>query len=268
MRPLRRMSLPSTPDQALAGRTALVTGAFSGLGLHFARVLAAHGAKVALTGRRIELGRTVADEIGAAIVRPGEVRAYAIDVTEPASVAETIATISAELGAPAIVVNNAGTVARAPSLELSEADWKSVLDVNLSGVFRVAQASAREMVRSGTRGTIINIASILGLRVRAQVAAYAASKAAVVQLTQALALEWAEHGIRVNAIAPGYFETDINRDLLRSPIGQAIVARIPQQRVGQLGELDGPLLLLASDASSYMTGTVIPVDGGHLVSTL
>jgi NAD(P)-dependent dehydrogenase (short-subunit alcohol dehydrogenase family) len=166
------------------------------------------------------------------------------------------------------VVNNAGIPARAPSLELSEAQWQGAIDVNLSGVFRVAQASAREMVRTGTHGTIINIASILGLRVRAQVAAYAASKAAVVQLTQALALEWAEHGIRVNAIAPGYFDTDINRDLLKSPVGQAIVARIPQQRVGELSELNGPLMLLASDASSYMTGTVIPVDGGHLVNTL
>jgi NAD(P)-dependent dehydrogenase (short-subunit alcohol dehydrogenase family) len=258
----------STPDQALGGRIALVTGAFSGLGLHFAQVLAAHGARVALAGRRIDLGRTVADEIGAAIGRAEDVRAYAMDVTDAASVADAIAAICAELGAPAIVVNNAGTVARAPSLALSEADWQGVLNVNLSGVFRVAQASAREMVRSGTHGTIINIASILGLRVRAQVAAYAASKAAVVQLTQALALDWAEHGIRVNALAPGYFETDLNRELLRSPTGQAIVARIPQQRVGQLAELDGPLLLLASEASSYITGAVIPVDGGHLVSTL
>ncbi|MGZ5267363.1 MAG: SDR family NAD(P)-dependent oxidoreductase [Caldimonas sp.] len=255
-------------DHELEGRTALVTGGFSGLGRHFARVLAAHGAKVALAGRRIDLGRTVAAEIRAAGARAGDVRAYEMDVTDRASVAEAIARVSAELGAPAIVVNNAGTVARAPSLELGEADWLGVLDVNLSGVFRVAQASAREMVRTGTRGTIINIASILGLRVRSQVLAYAATKAAVVQLTKALALEWAEHGIRVNAIAPGYFETDLNRELLRSPAGQAIVARIPQQRVGQLAELDGPLLLLASDASSYMTGTVIPVDGGHLVNTL
>ena len=252
----------------LTGKTALVTGAFSGLGLHFARVLAAHGAKVALAGRRIDLGRTVAAEIGAAVARPADVRAYALDVTDPASVADAIAGISADLGAPAIVVNNAGTVARSASLELDEDAWNGVIDVNLSGVFRVAQASAREMVRSGTRGTIINIASILGLRVRSQVVAYAATKSAVVQMTKALALEWAELGIRVNAIAPGYFETDINRDLLRSPVGQAIIARVPQQRPGQLAELDGPLLLLASDASSYMTGAVIPVGGGHLVSTL
>jgi len=183
-------------------------------------------------------------------------------------VADAIAGISADLGAPAIVVNNAGTVARSPSLELDEAAWNGVIDVNLSGVFRVARASAREMVRTGTRGSIVNIASIMGLRVRSGVVAYAASKAAVVQITKALALEWAEHGIRVNAIAPGYFETDITRDLLRSPVGQAIVARIPQQRPGRLEELDGPLLLLASDASSYMTGAVVPVDGGHLVSTL
>ena len=252
----------------LTGKTALVTGAFGGLGLHFATVLATHGAKVAIAGRRIELGRTVAAGIGAALARPDDVRAYELDVTDAASVADAIAKISADLGAPAIVVNNAGTVARGPSLELGEDVWNGVLDVNLSGVFRVAQASAREMVRTGMRGTIVNIASVLGVRVRSQVVAYAATKAAVVQLTKALALEWAEHGIRVNAIAPGYFETEINRDLLRSPVGQAIVARIPQQRPGRLEELDGPLLLLASDASSYMTGAVIPVDGGHLVSTL
>lgn len=255
-------------EHTLDGRTALVTGAFSGLGRHFAHVLAARGAKVALAGRRIDLGRTVAAEIGAAVARPDDVRAYALDVTDPASVWDAMARLGAELGTPAIVVNNAGTVARAPSIDVEDEDWNAVVDVNLSGVFRVAQASARAMVAAGTRGTIINIASIMGLRVRAQVAAYAATKAAVVQLTKALALEWAEHGIRVNAIAPGYFETDITRDLLRSPTGKAIIARIPQQRVGQFAELDGPLLLLASDASSYMTGAVIAVDGGHLVSTL
>ena len=252
----------------LQGRTALVTGGFSGLGLHFAEVLAAQGAKVAVAGRRIELGRTQADAIGARIGRPGEVRAYRADVTDSASVAEAFGQATADLGVPTIVVNNAGSVARAPSVDVTDEDWNAVVDVNLSGVFRVAQAAARAMLKAGAPGSIINIASILGLRVRPQVASYAATKAAVVQLTKALALEWAGHGIRVNAIAPGYFETEINREMLRSPVGQAIVARIPQQRVGQLAELDGPLLLLASDASSYMTGSVITVDGGHLVGTL
>jgi NAD(P)-dependent dehydrogenase (short-subunit alcohol dehydrogenase family) len=252
----------------LQGRTALVTGAFSGLGRHFAGVLAAQGAKLALVGRRIELGRELAAEMGTAVGRPDDIRAYAVDVTDAASVSDGFAAVSAELGVPTIIVNNAGTVLRSASVDVSASDWRSVVDVNLNGVFLVAQAGAREMIRAGRPGTIINIASILGLRVRSQVASYVATKAAVVHLTQALALEWAAHGIRVNALAPGYFETDINREFLQSDAGQAIVARVPQKRVGQLAELDGPLLLLASDASSYMTGTVIAVDGGHLVSTL
>ena len=256
------------PPFDLTGRSALVTGAFGGLGQHFAQVLAAHGARVALVGRRISLGHSVAAAIGAAVGRPADVRAYAMDVTDRASVQAAFAQAAAELGVAGIVVNNAGNVARQASLDVTEADWNAVIDVNLSGVFRVAQAAARQLVSAGQPGSIINIASILGLRVRPQVASYAATKAAVVQLTHALALEWAPQRIRVNALAPGYFETDINRDLLRSDAGQALIQRIPQGRVGQMAELDGPLLLLASDASAYMTGAVIPVDGGHLVNTL
>jgi NAD(P)-dependent dehydrogenase (short-subunit alcohol dehydrogenase family) len=252
----------------LGGRTALVTGGFSGLGLHFARVLAGHGARVAIIGRRIALGEEVARQISSDVARIGDVRAYECDVTQGDSVRGAFAKAADELGVATIVVNNAGTVIRAPSVELGDAEWRAVVDVNLSGVFRVAQVAAAQLIQAAQPGTIINIASILGLRLRPQVAAYAATKAAVVQLTKALALEWAEHGIRVNALAPGYFETDINRELLRSPAGQALISRVPQKRVGQLGDLDGPLLLLASDASAYMTGAVIPVDGGHLVNSL
>jgi len=252
----------------LQGRTALVTGGFSGLGLHFAQVLAAQGASVALAGRRIELGREVAQRIASEPGCAGRCRAYALDVTAAASVQECLQRVSTELGTPDVLINNAGTAGRGPSLEVGESDWAQVIDVNLNGVFRVAQATARTMLSAGRGGSIVNIASILGLRVRAQAAAYAASKAAVVQLTKALALEWAPYGIRVNAIAPGYFETDLNREFLASPTGRELVARIPQRRVGEMHELDGPLLLLASDASAYMTGSVIPVDGGHLVNTL
>jgi NAD(P)-dependent dehydrogenase (short-subunit alcohol dehydrogenase family) len=142
-----------------------------------------------------------------------------------------------------------------------------VIDVNLNGTWRVAQAAGRHMQAHGG-GSIINIASILGLRVAQQVPAYAASKAALIQLTQALALEWARHGIRVNALAPGYIETDLNREFFASDAGQALIRRVPQRRLGQARELSAPLLLLASDASSFMTGSVLVVDGGHLISTL
>ena len=190
-----------------------------------------------------------------------------MDVTDAASVEAAFAGISAALGPVDILVNNSGIAKTAPALSLSDEDWTSVVDVNLNGAFRCAQSAARQMKQNGG-GVIINIASILSFRVTAQVPAYAATKAGLVQMTHALALEWARDNIRVNALAPGYIATDINSDFFASPAGEAMIKRIPQRRLGQPTDLDGPLLLLASDASAYMTGSVITADGGHLQSTL
>jgi NAD(P)-dependent dehydrogenase (short-subunit alcohol dehydrogenase family) len=167
-----------------------------------------------------------------------------------------------------ILINNAGVATTRAALELAEEDWGMTLDTNLKGAWLVAREAARRLVAHRAQGTIVNVTSILGLRVAGSVAAYAASKAGLLQLTRALALEWARHGIRVNAIGPGYIETDLNREFFASEQGQAIVKRIPQHRLGQSSDLDGALLLLVSDASRYITGSVITVDGGHLVSSL
>ncbi|MGS1009667.1 SDR family NAD(P)-dependent oxidoreductase [Achromobacter anxifer] len=249
----------------LRNKRALVTGAFGGLGAEFARTLSAAGAHVALAGRRLQAGEQLAAQLAAP---DRQACAIALDVTQPDSVAGLFDAASERLGgAIDILVNNAGITATGPALEHTEADWMDVIDVNLNGTWRVAQAAGRHMQAHGG-GSIINIASILGLRVAQQVPAYAASKAALIQLTQALALEWARHGIRVNALAPGYIETDLNREFFASDAGQALIRRVPQRRLGQARELSAPLLLLASDASSFMTGSVLVVDGGHLVSTL
>ena len=245
------------------GRVALVTGASSGLGEHFARILAARGARVVVAARRTDRLSKLVAEIGAA---GGEAHAIALDVTSVESVGKAFASLP--WGAPDIVVNNAGVAQAKPSIELTEADWRGVMDTNLDGAWRIAQASARAMVAAKKGGSIVNIASILGLRVASSLLAYATAKAALVQLTQALALEWARHGIRVNAIAPGYIETDMNREFFATDAGQAVVKRVPQRRIGMPHNLDGALLLLASDAGSYMTGSVVVVDGGHVVSSL
>jgi NAD(P)-dependent dehydrogenase (short-subunit alcohol dehydrogenase family) len=191
-----------------------------------------------------------------------------MDVTDPDSVREAIDSVAAELGPITVVVNNAGVAVTKPFLEVSEQDWSDVVDVNLTGAWRVAQAAARHMRDHGQGGSIVNIASITGLRVAGAISAYVASKAGLIQLTKAMALELARYSIRVNALAPGYIETDINRDFFTSDAGQALIKRIPQRRIGKAEELDGPLLLLCSDASSYMTGSVLVADGGHLVSSL
>jgi len=249
----------------VGGRIALVTGASSGLGDNFARVLARHGATVAVAARRVDrLAALVAD-----IERDGgKAVPVTMDVSDPASVAAGIAEVVAHAGTPDIVVNNAGVAQVKPSLDLTEEDWRGVMNTNLDGAWRVAQGSARAMVAAGKGGSIINIASVLGMRVATNLLAYAAAKAALIQVTEALALEWARHRIRVNAIAPGYIETEMNRDFFKSEAGQAVVKRVPQRRIGTPADLDGALLLLASDASSYMTGSTVVVDGGHVVNSL
>lgn len=239
----------------LSEKQALVTGASSGLGQHFAGVLARAGAKVTLAARRVDKVEAVAASL------PGATAAL-LDVTDPNSVAALFDNASFD-----VVINNAGIALDCRAIETSADDFQKVIDTNLTGVFTVARAAAQKMQSHGG-GSIVNIASILGLRVAGNVAAYAASKAAVVQLTKALALEWARHEIRVNALCPGYIETPINADFFATEAGTAIIKRIPQRRLGQLTELDAPLLLLASEASAYMTGSVLAVDGGHLVSSL
>jgi NAD(P)-dependent dehydrogenase (short-subunit alcohol dehydrogenase family) len=167
-----------------------------------------------------------------------------------------------------LIFNNAGLVRNGPALDQSEEDWDAVIKTNLKGMFLVAQASARAMRAHARAGSIINIASILGLRQAGGILSYAVSKAGVIQMTKIMALELARYEIRVNALAPGYFDTELNSDFWASEQGKAMIRRIPQRRLGRLEDLDGPLLLLASDASTYITGSVLAVDGGHLVSAL
>jgi NAD(P)-dependent dehydrogenase (short-subunit alcohol dehydrogenase family) len=227
--------------------------------------LATAGAAVGLVGRRIAEGERFAQELRA---QGANAFACAMDVTQRESVAAAFGRVSNALGPITVLVNNAGVAVTRPFIDLSEEDWASVIDVNLNGAWRVAQAGARHMRMHAQGGSIVNIASITGLRVAGALSAYVASKAGLIQLTKAMALELARYDIRVNALAPGYIETDINREFFAGEAGQALIKRIPQRRIGKPQELDGPLLLLASDASSYMTGSVIVADGGHLVSSL
>lgn len=249
----------------LTARHALVTGASSGLGAHFARTLARAGAVVTVAARRVQASAAVVDTIRA---EGGEAGAVTIDVTSVASIEDGLRQAEALSGPITVLVNNAGVALTCRALDLDEDGWDRVVDTDLKGVWLTAQAVARRLVAHGLGGSIVNIASILGLRVAGAVAPYAAAKAGVIQLTKALALEWARHGIRVNALAPGYIATEINRDFFAGEAGAALVKRIPQRRLGSPTDLDGPLLLLASDAGAYMTGSVLTVDGGHLVGSL
>lgn len=244
----------------LIGKKALITGASSGLGMHFARVLAHAGADVCLAARR----QNKLDNIAADIKEMGRnVCVAAIDVSDEDSVIKGVDQAWDDLGGIDILVNNAGIAASGAIVDQALIEWDAVLNTNLTGVFLVARETANKMAERGAGGSIINIASILGSGVSKGVAAYAVSKAGVIQFTKAMALETARFGIRVNALAPGYFKTDINSEYLESAAGETMLKAIPQRRFGEKQDLDGPLLLLAGDQSQFMTGTILTIDGGQ-----
>lgn len=249
----------------LADRTAIVTGASSGLGRHFAQTLARAGARMVLAARRVDRLEVLAGELRA---QGAQAMVVELDVRDPASVEAAVGAVMRETGGIDILVNNSGVALTKPLLDLTEEDWQNVIDTNLSGAFRVARDVARTMVERKRGGAIVNIASVLGLRVAKQVIGYVASKAALIRLTEAMALELAPYRIRVNAIAPGYIATELTQEFLSSPAGEAQKKRIPMRRFGTAADLDAVLLLLASDASSFMTGSVVAVDGGHHVNSL
>ena len=247
---------------SLAGRVALVTGASSGLGRHFAHVLHDAGATVVLAARR-------SDRIQADAERLGErARALTLDVTDEASIAAGFQTLANDGLLCDVIVNNAGISGSHLILQMETDEFDSVVEVNLRGPFLVARESARRLVEAKKPGSIVNIASILGLRVSPAVAPYMASKAGLIHLTRSMAWEFARYGIRVNALCPGYFATEINSEFLKTDWAQASLKRVPQRRIGDLKELTGPLLLLASNAGSFMTGEALVVDGGQSINSM
>jgi len=247
----------------LEGRVALITGASSGLGARFAAVLAENGAAVALVARRAERLAALRDRIVAA---GGKAVAIEADVLDRAAMMRAYDAAEQAFGTVTILVNNAGVAHSGRAVELPEPEWRRVLATNLDAVFYWAQEGARRMLAANKRGAIVNIASVLGFGVAKGVVAYATAKAAVVQLTKALGLELAFKGVRVNAIAPGWFVTEINHDFLTGEDGKKLVREIPVGRFGEDGDLDGALLLLVSDAGRYIAGETIVVDGGQRVA--
>ena len=257
--------MTALPSFDLGGQVALVTGASSGIGRHLALLLAAAGAKVALAARRTDRLAEAAREIE---TDGGICLPVALDVTRSDSVAAAVAEAEARLGPLSLLVNNAGVVVAKPVLDHSEAEWDYVVDTNLKGAWLMAREFARHLAERQRPGRIVNIASVLGSRTIARVPSYCAAKAGLIHLTHVLAMELARHGILVNALAPGYVETDFNREFLNSEAGKKLAARIPLRRVAQADDLDGAMLLLASPAGAYITGAVIAVDGGHAVAAI
>jgi 3-oxoacyl-[acyl-carrier protein] reductase len=247
----------------LTGDVALVTGASSGLGARFAQVLAANGAKVVLVARRKDRLDAVREKIEA---EGGTAIAVEADVLDHAAMLRAFDAAQAKFGTVTILVNNAGIAQSTRALDMTQAEWRGVLSLDLDSVFAWSQEGARRMLSANKNGAIINIASVLAFGAAKGTAAYAVAKAGVVQFTKALALELAFKGVRVNAIAPGWFVTDINEAFLHSEKGEAVKRSIPMGRFGEEGDLDGPLLLLASRAGAYITGATVVADGGQVVS--
>jgi 3-oxoacyl-[acyl-carrier protein] reductase len=245
----------------LTGEVALITGASSGLGAHFAKVLAANGAKVVLAARRVDRLESLKHEIGDAA------HAVAFDAADRSTFSKTFDQAESAFGPVTLLINNAGIATGSFFADTSAEEWDRIQAINVDAVWLMAQEAARRWIAAKRSGSIINIASVLSYRVSLANSAYAVSKAAVAQMTQAMAFELARNNIRVNAIAPGYIVTEMTDDFLKSPAGQKRIQAIPQKRAGDPSDLDGALLLLASPkASRFMTGSVVVVDGGHLTS--
>ena len=242
-------------DKPLEGKVALITGASAGLGKHFASVIAEAGAQVVIAARRLNKLEETAQPI---IDAGGQVHCVTLDVMESDQIPAVFDAAEEAFGTVDILINNSGIVIAGKVPNIPEDDWDSVIGTNLKGAWMMAQEAARRMI-----GSIVNLASILAFRAQKALSTYSISKAAVAQMTRTMASELAPYGIRVNAMAPGYIATDMNSDFLYSPRGQQMMGEVPIGRYGELGELDECLLMLSGDRSKYLTGAVIPIDGGH-----